>query len=73
MSVVQEAIAAVREALRLADEVKRTGATLKDLAAELRDHEKRIIRLETRWETAMDFARVNASGGPPRLPKDEGG
>lgn len=59
MSVVGEALGAIREALKLADDVKRTGETLKDLAkevrAELRDHDRRITRLEAQWQTALDL------------------
>lgn len=65
MSAVTDAIAAVKEALLLADEVKRVGETLKAVATELRDHEKRITRLEAKWETAMEFARM----APGRQPK----
>jgi hypothetical protein len=59
MSVVGEALSAIREALKLADDVKRTGETLKDLATEvrteLRDHDRRITRLEAQWQTALDL------------------
>lgn len=63
MSTVTDAIAALKEALLLTDEVKRVGETLKAVAAELRDHERRITRLEAKWETAMEFARL---GRPPK-------
>lgn len=66
MSVVSDALGAIREALKLADDVKRTGETLKDLAkevrAELRDHDRRITRLEAQWQTALDLR-----SGPRRL------
>jgi hypothetical protein len=65
MSAVQDGINAIRAALKLADDVKQTGESLKALAGEVRDHEKRIIRLETKWEVAMEFAKLNAPG---RLP-----
>jgi len=59
MSVVGEALGAIREALKLADDVKRTGETLKELSkevrAELRDHDRRITRLEAQWQTALDL------------------
>ena len=44
--VVSEALGAIREALKLADDVKRTGETLKELSRELREHDRRITRLE---------------------------
>ena len=65
MSVVGEALGALREALKLADDVKRTGETLKELSRELREHDRRITRLEAQWQTAMDLR-----GGPRRI---EGG
>ena len=65
MSVLGEAIGAVREALRLADDVKRVGDTIKDVSKELREHDRRITRLEAKWETAMDF-----SGGRSRVPRE---
>ena len=62
MSAVQDGINAIRAALKLADDMKQTGESLKALAGEVRDHEKRIIRLEVQWETAMQFAKLNAPG-----------
>lgn len=55
MSAVGDAIGAVREVLKLSDDVKRAGETLKDLAKELREHDRRITRLEAQWETAMQL------------------
>jgi uncharacterized protein YlxW (UPF0749 family) len=57
MSVLGQAIDAIREALKLTDEVRRTGETLKDLAQEIRDHDRRITRLEAQWETATMLSR----------------
>jgi hypothetical protein len=53
MSVVGEALGAIKEALKLADDVKRTGETLKELSKELREHDRRITRLEAQWETVI--------------------
>jgi predicted nucleic acid-binding Zn-ribbon protein len=64
MSVVGEALSAIREALKLSDDVKRVGETLKELSRELRDQDRRIIRLEAKWETAMEFSV--ARGAEPR-------
>jgi hypothetical protein len=61
MSAVKDAITAIREALKLADDIKHAGESLKALASEVRDHEKRLIRLEAKWETAIELA--NLSGG----------
>jgi hypothetical protein len=57
MSVLSQAIDAIKEALKLTDEVRRAGETLKDLAQEIRDHEHRISRLEAQWETATMLSR----------------
>ena len=56
MSVFGEAISAIKEALKLADDVKRTGETLKDIALELREHERRITRIEAKWEAAVELS-----------------
>lgn len=58
MSAVKEAISAIRDALKLAEQVKQVGESLKDVAAELRDHERRITRLEAKWETAVEIAAI---------------
>jgi hypothetical protein len=57
MSVLTQAIDAIKEALKLTDEVRRAGETLKDLAQEIRDHDRRITRLEAQWETAAMLSR----------------
>lgn len=59
MSAVSDAVAAIREALRLADDVKRAGEALKSVSLELREHDRRITRLEARLDTAMAMS----SGG----------
>jgi len=63
MSVIGDAVSAIKEALKLADDVKRTGETLKEVAKELREHDRRIIRLETQWETAMALRGSGGGGG----------
>ncbi|MBI3156290.1 MAG: hypothetical protein HYZ20_12880 [Burkholderiales bacterium] len=73
MSALSEALSAIREAVRLADDVKRAGDTLKDLARELRDHDRRITRLEAQWETAMALARGPRGGGGAGPRRLEGG
>jgi hypothetical protein len=56
MSAVSEALKAVREALLLADKVKRTTDATLELTKEVRDHDRRITRLEAQWDTAMQFS-----------------
>ena len=57
MSVFSEAVAAVQSALKLSDELRRTSQELKDVALELRNHDRRITRLEAQWETAALLSR----------------
>lgn len=63
MSAVKDAVMAIRETLKLAEEVKRAGESLKAIASELRDHDRRITRLEAKWETAIELAAIR---GNPR-------
>jgi uncharacterized protein YoxC len=63
MSAVKEAITALRDALRLADEVKRVGESLSGLAQKVRDHDRRLTRLEAKWETAMELAGMRSAQG----------
>jgi len=37
--------------------VRRAGETLKELAQEVRDHDRRITRLEAQWDTAAMLSR----------------
>ncbi len=57
MSVFREAVAAVQSALKLSDELRRTSEELKEVAVELREHDRRITRLEAQWETAAMLSR----------------
>jgi hypothetical protein len=59
MSALTEAVAAIREVLKLTDDVKRAGETLKEISQEIREHDRRITRLEAQWETALKLS----SGG----------
>ena len=47
MSMVKDAIKAMREVLVLSDKVDKSGALLSEIASELREHDRRLIRLET--------------------------
>jgi hypothetical protein len=65
MSTLSEAIKAVKEALLLSEEVKRLVLHTRDMAQEVREHDRRLTRLEAQWETAMKL-----SGGQLRqLPR----
>ena len=59
MSAIKEAMTALKEVLLLADRVERVGSTLSEMTKELRDHDRRIIRLET-------FVEVGKIGRPSK-------
>jgi hypothetical protein len=58
MSAVKDAITALKEVLKLTDDVKSAGERLKDVAVELRDQDRRITRLEARLDTMIDMAKL---------------
>ena len=47
MSLVKDAMLAMKEVLVLTEKVDQAGKTLTEIAKELKDHNNRIIRLET--------------------------
>lgn len=54
MGALKDVMAAMKEVLLLTDKVDRAGQVLSEIAAELRDHDRRLIRLETMVEVARD-------------------
>ena len=66
MTIVGEAMGAIREALKLADDVKRIGETLKEISRELREQDRRITRLEAKWDAAVELTG-RGGGKLPRL------
>lgn len=58
MSAVKDAIVALKEVLKLTDDVKTIGERMKDVAGELRDQDRRITRLEARLDTMIDMAKM---------------
>ncbi len=52
MSAIKEAVSAMREILLLTDKVDRVGSLLSELSKELRDHDRRLVRLETLVEVS---------------------
>jgi hypothetical protein len=64
MSILTQAVEAIKDAMKLADEVRRAGDTLKELALEVRDHDRRITRLEAQWETAAMLSSRRRLGQP---------
>jgi hypothetical protein len=57
MSLLSQTVKTIKDAMKLADDVRRAGEALKDLAQELREHDRRITRLEAQWETAALMSR----------------
>jgi len=52
MSTISDVMTAMKDVLLLTDKVDRSGKMLSELARELRDHDRRLIRLETMVEMA---------------------
>lgn len=72
MSAIKDAVDAIREAVKLVDEVKRATGRISDLAAEVRDIDRRVARLEGKWDAAMDFGKLSAARNTPRsFPKSK--
>ena len=54
MSTLKDVMSAMKEVLLLTDKVDRAGAVLSEMANELRDHDRRLVRLETIVEIARN-------------------
>lgn len=66
MSAIKEVVDGIREVLRMNDDLKRVADGLKALAVEVREHDGRLIRLETMVEIA---AARGARSRPKRITK----
>lgn len=53
MSAIKEALTSMTDLLILAEKVDQVGKTLSEVVKELRDQDKRIIRLETIVEVGL--------------------
>lgn len=62
MSAIKDVIDGLKEVLRMTDDLKRTAEGVKALAIEVREHDRRLIRLET----IVEFAQGRAGQGPSR-------
>ena len=60
MSTVKDVISAMKEILLLTDKVDRAGTVLSEISKELRDHDRRLIRLETMVQIAQSQPRLMA-------------
>ena len=63
MSAIKDAIAVMKEVILLTEKVDRAGGMLVDVSKELRDHDKRLVRLET----IVEIAKVQ---GQKQLPDE---
>ena len=52
MSLIKDAIDAMKDVVVLTEKVDRVGKILDSMATEYKDHEKRLVRLETLVEVA---------------------
>lgn len=64
MSALKDVLDGIREVLRLSDQIKATADVLKGLAAEVRDHDRRLVRLETMAEIAQAGLRAKRRALP---------
>lgn len=53
MSTLKDVVGAIKEVLILTNKVENLGKMLQDAAVELRDHDRRLVRLETMVEMAQ--------------------
>ena len=58
MSTLKDVVSALKEVLLLTDKVDRAGKMLTEIASEMRDHDRRLIRLETLVEVAKSQPRL---------------
>ena len=58
MSTLKDVVSALKEVLLLTDKVDRAGRMLSEISGELRDHDRRLIRLETMVEVASSQPRL---------------
>ncbi|MGD8890508.1 MAG: hypothetical protein PVF53_18990 [Desulfobacterales bacterium] len=58
MSTLKDVISAMKDVLLLTDKVDRAGKVLSDISSELRNHDRRLIRLETMVELAKSQLRL---------------
>ncbi|MGD1974588.1 MAG: hypothetical protein PVG73_11000 [Desulfobacterales bacterium] len=58
MSTLKDVVSALKEVLLLTDKVDRAGRMLGEISGELRDHDRRLVRLETMVEVARSQPRL---------------
>jgi hypothetical protein len=72
MSAIKDALDAIREAIKLVDEVKQVSGAVSALTKEVRDIDRRLSRLEGSVNAALLLSGVRNSTRqvPPLLPGD---
>lgn len=58
MSTLKDVVSAMKDLLLLTDKVDRTGKVLTDISIELREHDRRLVRLETMVEIARNQPKL---------------
>lgn len=58
MSTLKDVMSAMKEVMLLTDKVDHAGSVLSGMATELRDHDRRLVRLETIVEIAKTQQRI---------------
>jgi thioredoxin-like negative regulator of GroEL len=58
LSTLKDVMSAMKEVMLLTDKVDRAGSVLSEMATELRDHDRRLVRLETIVEIAKTQQRI---------------
>jgi len=65
LSTLKDVMSAMKEVLLLTDKIDRAGAALSEISSELREHDRRLIRLETIVEIAKNQPPHTSSKIPP--------
>jgi len=65
LSTLKDVMSAMKEVLLITDKVDRAGAALSEISSELREHDRRLIRLETIVEIAKNQPPHSNSKIPP--------
>ena len=58
MNTLKDVISAMKEVLLLTDKIERTGGVLTEISKELREHDRRLVRLETLVEIGRSQAQL---------------
>jgi hypothetical protein len=60
LSTLKDVISAMKDVLLLTDKVERTGSVLTEISKELREHDRRLVRLETMVEVGKSLTQLTA-------------